>query len=271
MSGFLYHLPETDRNVRLEDLAAAGLAYVFSEAPGERSFTPCPLTRGTGGPDGKFGVIIADSRTVARVGYYADEQTWLKMPAALVPDNPKSEIRDPKLIPWVGYFTADPPGPDDLVRQRVLPGHLVRMNDDREWLAPVARGWNDDEKKPHPYIALPTLTGIDDDGAWSAGGVAPKHEQLWDIALGFWDAMISELNTDAEVGNKIVFDFAGQNDAALAALQANYRIGKVEVALLGLFTDQCTGEVLQALIDGPTFKEWLKKKAAGSDELTAAG
>lgn len=260
MSGFLYWLPETDRNVSVEALRAAGLAHAFSDMPGERDFTPNGVT-GTGGPDGKHGVIIADSST-PKIGYYPDEQTWRQMPATLLPEarSPKPEAR---LIPWVGFYTADPPGPDDLARHKLLPGHNVRLQDQREWIIPVARGWLDDEKNPGSYTALPQASELDRDGNWSAESVVPEHTELWEIACRFWDSFIGtgDADEDDTDEDKTVFDFAGQNDAALAALSANYRVGKMEVAMLGLFTDQSTSNILEALIDGPTLKTWLKKKA----------
>ena len=55
-------------------------------------------------------------------------------------------------------------------------------------------------------------------------------------------------------------EFADVNDAALLALATNYRVGKAEVVLLGLFDDRATVEILKALIDWPTISAWLKKK-----------
>lgn len=247
MSGFLYYLPQMTQAVRLEDLPPLGLGYVFSEEARERSFTSGNVS---GGPDGDNGVVVADSARVARVGYYPDEQNWRQMPASMLPKG--AECR-----PWVGMFIDDPPAPDDLMRKSTLDGRWVQLNDGRQWLAPLARGWNSDDNNPGWYQALPQATGLDDLGNWELKEVVPKHVRLWQLALRFWDEIAG---ADDVADGEIKFDFAGQNDAALMCLQTNYRINKLEAAMLGLFTDANTTEILFSLVDWWTFLEWQKKK-----------
>lgn len=241
MPGLLYYLPERDRAIKLEELRTAGLGYAFERAP-----TCCGVQ---GGPDGSPGVVVADPQSVpeSQIGHYPDRQTWRKMPAS--PN-------------WVAYYTADRPASADLQRDQVLPGHWIRLADGQEWLAPIARGAGEEDDRLVWYQNLPEATSIDGEGNWTRTGVLPRYERLWEIATRWWDARSgATISDDAQQQNiRATFDFDGLNDAALAALAANYRVGKAEVALLGLFDDHCTAQILDALIDWPTIETWLKKK-----------
>jgi hypothetical protein len=241
MPGFLYYLP-AKRDIKLAELVALGLGYAF-EKP---SFTRCEIH--ANGPDKGAGVIVADDTRLVghRVGYYADEQEWVKVP---------------KTNAYVGWFKADPPTPTDLERSQTLNGHLVELGDGNEWLVPVARGAAEEGW----YTALPQRTGLDDNGEWASGKVIARYEALWDAACRFWDAFRSANDVEGEA---VQLDFAGQNDAALVALQANYRVGRAEVVALGLFDGQCVVRILQALIDWPTWLELHKKKV--TSETSAA-
>ena len=253
MAGFLYYLPGKDRSLTIEDLRAAGLGYAFVQ-----TFTPSPVL--SGGPDGGSGVIVADDRCVpaSKIGMYADKQAWRKVPQCDV---------------WVGYYTAERPTPDDLIRSGPLPGHWVTLGDDRKWLIPIARGVAEQDDEPVGVCSLPSVRDLDDDGHWTTGGVLPKYERLWKIAQKWWALMCTEITGDnAETEGPAVFDFDGENDAAVSVLAANYRVGAVEAAVLGLLNSQTVGAVLMALVDWPTWKKKLDTIAsdfnAGPEEGT---
>ncbi len=251
MAGFLYFLPGQNRGIKIADLQAAGLGYAF-----ERRMSPREVLGG--GPDGNPGVVVADPESVPDIGYYADRQTWRKIPGS----------RN-----WLGYLTHNRPTPADLQRDQVLDGHWITLADGNEWLVPIARG-SVEETFETPGGAkdtrlawcrnLPEATSIDDDeGHWIRDGVLARYRPLWDTATRWWDARSGAKIPDAEEGKptRVTFDFDGTNDGALLALQANYRVSKIEAAALGLFDDQCVVEILDALIDWPTIEAWLKKKA----------
>jgi len=239
MAGLLYYLPGRDQ-VQLDQLAEHGLAYTC-----ERDCTHRATDRG---PDGGPGMVFADTSHVpfAQLGYWRDKQEWLKFPG-----HPSGA--------WVGFGREHRPAPKDLAREEQLPGHEVRLADGQEWLVPVARGFTENDGELRWYIALPQKTTIDAEGNWMQGDVVACYARLWEIATTWWDTFHVETTPE---GVTIRFDFAGSNDAAALVLAANYRLAKVEIALLGLFNARSPATVLNALVDWPTMETWLKKKQA---------
>jgi hypothetical protein len=129
-------------------------------------------------------------------------------------------------------------------------------------MIPVARGFAESNGNTGYCCALPTTVGVDDEGNWSPGEVVARHAKLWAIAQQCWDSMRDSFQDEGAGASeaRIAFDFADTHDAALLALSTNYRVGKVEVALLELFHDQCVGRILLAMVDFPTIVEWMNKK-----------
>lgn len=254
MAGLLYYLPTEKAALTPEQIEDAGLGYALPRK------CPQPMRSVQGGPDQQQGVIIAVEGSISGglIGYYPDRQTWRRLPSGAA---------------WVGYYTDQPPTPAELVRDKQLPGHLVTLGDDQDYEIPVARGFSDDEENVGGYQALPSISTLDDEGNWTPGGVVAKHAELWEVAQRWWDSFVGAAAEDQQPtetgGLRVEFDFAGLNDAALTALATNYRLGKAEVALLGLFDQEIVREILLAVIDWPTIENWLKKKEANS--RTAAG
>lgn len=262
MAAFLYYLPGLN-GVDLDGLAAHGLAYAFEAgmAPSVRHVER--------GPDPQRGIVIADARHAARVGYFGEaEQHWRRVPGSSVNGS----------AAWVGMERAGPaPGPAELQRSRQISGHAVEMGDGRHWLCPVARGLaalDDGGDGLSAYCALPTRIDCDESGSWIYGAVDERFDGLWKIACAYFDS-IARASAEAGAGGTVLgglsFDFAGRNDAAAAALGANYRIGRAEIGLLGLFNDRSVQQVLGALIDWPTFEAWLQKKTPSAGSSTVAG
>lgn len=275
MSNFLYFLPKHSGSVTLDQLEAAGLRYVF-DSPG---FSPrqCQC-----GPDGSPGVIVATEGN-AELGYFADRQTWRKVPDREV---------------WVGMCRGQGPGAREekkgpgargqnsdaefsLARRKQLAGHTVTLLDGQQWLVPVARGWIEQDGEMRWQKRLPVVSVLDDEGRWVEGDVVSQYAALWELAVQF-DAMKlaatqsavaaaggGEAIDDAEpVTVELEFDV---HDGAVAAMAANYRIGPVEASMLGLLTFELAIEVLNALIDEPTWLEWVKKNTADAGSNTDAG
>ena len=168
------------------------------------------------------------------------------------------------------------PTPENLERAARLDGHPVILADGAAWLVPVARGLTPEDGQMCYYNRLPQVAGLDDAGRWTTGGIVPHYRRLWDLAGKWWDARYAgdvKENPDGTATAELDgFDtLADIFDAATEVLQANYRIGKPEVATLGILTAPHARAVLDALIDGPTMAAWQKKTLADGGLNSSGG
>ena len=246
MPGFMYFLPGITRPTAYQ-IVEAGLAYAFPK----ESLTTVDVTRG---PDGERGIMVADETRVkaSQIGYRPDSQIWRKVPGRSA---------------RVGCAAASLPGPSDLARDDMVPGFDVVLGDGNKWKIPVARSFT------HRGAALPQAYGVDDDGNWITKGVIPKHEELWDYAVKWWDAVVAQKfdarEEDEESGSEskvqVQFEFDSGPDAALCALKTNYVVDKIEVDMLGLFNQKTIVEALMTLVDWPTVEDLVKKNVPTTD------
>jgi hypothetical protein len=58
------------------------------------------------------------------------------------------------------------------------------------------------------------------------------------------------------------FAFDGIDTLAIGALQVNYRVGPVEMDLLGIYDDGVRQQLIDVLLDNATWQKWVKKKLA---------
>ena len=249
----LYYIPgDPGRGFDLAAVRRLGLGYAF-ESP---ELTP----RGVrGGPDDGNGTIVAASSDAAQVGYFPDRQTWQRISEKLLAGGV-----------WVGFDRNNPPRPEELVRKQPLGGHWVELADQRQWLIPAARSWMEQEGQLRWLSTLPTASLLDAEGNWTEGGVVARYQRLWATAERWWDVRaglaIAEPDSDTEEtpegGRRREFSFAELNDAATLALATNYRIEKIEAAVLGLLSTTSIVAVLDALIDWPAVIDWQKKTDA---------
>jgi len=250
MSGFLYYLPGRQPGPSASEVQVAGLSYALDG--------PISTVNVRGGPDGGDGTLVALASAVPpeRLRFQADAQTWRKQ-----------SNQDHAL--WVGLH-KDPaliPDPQSLARPKQLAGHEVLLGDERPWLVPVARGWIEEDGDLRWYQALPQRSVLSDDGRWQAGGVVARFAPLWDLAVRYEEARrLAFLGVEASEDQnvQVAFDFDGIHQAAVEALQFNYRIGPAEADLLGLLTWDISREILEAVIDVPTRIDWFKKKQSGA-------
>lgn len=236
MTGFLYYVDGRQR-ITAAEATAWGLGYAFPDG-----HVVCSEYSGAG-PGGTQGCVIGTD--AARLGYWPDRQTWRPLWRS------PGETPAPPL--YVGWWTAEPPTPADLVVPEPIPGHLVKLRDGREWLIPLAREYSGGAW----HRALPgALTRLA--GQWVSGDIDSRYARLWDISAEFYSQMFGGTLGQDHV---LRFDFAGANDAAATVLGFNYRLGAEEIAALGLFDDQLTAAaaILKALIDFDTFLAWQKK------------
>lgn len=245
-SGFLYFLPGGRRDVKIADVPA--IAYAF-----ERSIISREVLGA--GPDGGIGVVIADASVPAEsLGYYADSQTWRKIP---------------NCEHWVGR-DGGVITPKDLQRTKMLGGHAVTMADGNQWIVPTVIVRKATEDGWPGEMALPRAIGMDDAGNWTRGDVLPKYAALPDICSQWWESLIGSVvaavNRDecGEPREAVGVKFVDWFNSVAKILQANYRISGVEVAMLGILDEQCASEVMNAAVDWPTMLEYLGKKASAS-------
>jgi len=253
MPGLLYYIPKL--NGPPPDLLAAGVGHAFEARPVCRQVSS--------GPDGQGGVVLADGRLVAEVGYFADRQRWLKA------------VSDPGRELWVGVYTDCPlPGPADLTRKTPITGHWLELLDGRQWLVPVARCYADEDGELRWSHNLPFRLSRAADGTWQSAAVVPRYQSLWDLAERWENNHRDAARSAGKDAKQVSFRFDDVVNGAVAALAANYFLGPTEVDLLGLLSVDLAVEVLGALIDIPTRLAWCKKKAAAAASAgsnTAAG
>ena len=247
---FLYFIPDRGVGFSLDDAKTLGLDRVLSVSMHHRE---CD------GPAGQHGVIVARSESLAsaRVGYWPDKQTWRKLPG---------------IEAWAGFETGSPPGPAELVRAATLPGHQLALGDGRSWLVPVAI-----EASGPPLRfrkALPVTMDVNDAGEWIDGEVLEAYRPLWEIAADWWDARVelaqhvSEGKRDDEFRDER-FTKGWIFDSAVDVLAVHYRLGKLEVAMLGLFSSNAGMEVLDYLVDEPGYR--AIREAEATQKKTADG
>ena len=241
----LYYLPAVHQVTR-ERIEAAGLGYAFEARP-----VSVPVVRGP--LEGSGGVILCDPKAphAERLGYYCDEQTWRKVPGA------KSHTEHGHVC--VGMWNDARPNVETLARQSLLPGTQLELADGRTWLAPRAIQWADSEP-PYPIQTLPRSLGVSDDGEWVQGEILPRFARLWEIAEA-WHALLAA-RVDPEGGVAVEIEVNDLYDWAAECLTANYRIGKAEIDMLGLFTHAHAQRILSCLLDESGLAAILQKKTA---------
>jgi hypothetical protein len=246
-TGFQYFIPGRQAVTRA-DVDGVGLAYAFDQAvPGEP--VQCGTTRGPAidGVELAGGVAFADRRSVppGRVGVYAG-QSWRPVPGSPA---------------YVGWFDDDRPTAEAVKRSAVLAGSLVRLADGGEWLVPVARRVHemDDAGGLVVECALPATVAADADGNWTPTGIIERYAPLWSYACDYWDSCLIGAAAGEDTG-AYQFEFNQLFDAALFALQCNYRVGKAEASALGLFTHENAVAVMAVVTDFDAALALVKKK-----------
>ena len=240
MPSLLYFIESPTAPKTPAELAAWGLGHAFDKPPVSR---PNNQT----GPGGQAGVCLCASPD--RIGFFPDQQRWLRFPTSPNPKIPNQQIT------WCGLWTDSPPTPDDLRTAHPLRGSLVRLFDDQCWEVPIAVACDDESGAA---MAIPRTLSVDNEGQWISGPVKPRYEPLWAAAKSFWDAIHGQVPDDQ---NELKLPIASVYDQAIAVLATNYRLTKTEVGLLGLLDDRglIAQDILSAAVELHTYTRWLKK------------
>ena len=235
-NGFIYFVEGRSDAYARDYIEQDGLTYAFDDGQFQRVRTR--------GPGGKDGVLLSRSDYSGRL-QPGNVKTWRPVNSRVM----------------VGLDPSFRPAPADLSRPRMFDSHAVVLGDENKWLAPIARRLTDEGAE----CAFPCSLDVDQHGNWYRRGVEQRFEDLWTTACDLWDQL-----WDNQQAGKAEFTFDAELDIIVECLQLNYRIGKSECALLGLFDDHGKqSSVLMALADWPTVEERMKKKR--SEQALPAG
>lgn len=236
---FQYFFPNR-QTIKLPELLAAGLGYVFdpeTSAPSRDPFTPRGITNG---PGGQHGLLVSLSDDYC--GFYRDAQVW------------KQEIGCDY---WVGMWTAADkrPMPETLARANQIMGQYLRLDDGHDWLLPKARHWVEFEETLVYQRTLPTQLARDEQGRWRPGEVKARYRELWRMATEFMQAM-----QDGDSHRYSEFD-----NLVIECFRTNYRVSAIELDLLGVYDDHVRERVPAVLLDLDNFDTLVKKKLTTPD------
>jgi hypothetical protein len=225
LSGLQQGRPRWNRKV-LEDY---GVAETLGTVDSQQVST---FELATDGPGGKTGAILTPviaGTPSKRADYQPKFQTWQCVRA------------DPEL--WIGLDNEERPGPKDLAKRDMVPGHKVRLADGNEYEVPVIRA-------PSRGTLLPQDMSYDENGEFQMGIKAPYGE-LWEKSAEAWDLII---------GGKDTMPFSEILDLCLGFLGVNYRYGRYEHAVLKLVDTSLSTwhELFCAAVDIPFVLEELE-------------
>lgn len=239
---FLYFVPKRGR-LDFEQVKKIGLGYAFEKNP-----VPCGVDSG---PDSQRGTVLAVSDD--GIGYYPDKQTWRKIPGL-------------ECDAWVGVENDRLPHAEDLARDELVNGDWITDDRDDRWLAPKARRWGEFDGDILWDYSLPRRLQLDENGDFVPGDLKPRYQKLWGLALDYLEAATLAMSIHPDEDKTLVFTFERINDLVFGALQLNYRIGPIEIDLLGIYDDEFRKAVIDALLDNRRCQELIKKKLLMSEQ-----
>jgi len=230
-----------------EDLRAAGLDHVFDgEGPN------CVKT--TGGPGGKAGILFTmQGATRTAATFDAATQTWT--------DGPDGAY-------WIGYTTAEPPKPADLVRKRPIAGRTLTLLDGNAWIVPVARSIAGGSTLPTRLVLGP------DKKSWRTAEL-PQFLHLCELAddvFKLYESSPEHPHPSAQYdeAGKIAYLFEFGMKVVLAALATNYKVAAMEVDVLGLLGTDDMSQIMNTLIDLDAYNEMARAEQAKRDASASA-
>ncbi|HEX4793721.1 MAG TPA: hypothetical protein VH370_08020 [Humisphaera sp.] len=228
----LYFLVDHPKQiVTANDAIDWGLGHVCTP----RSAVEC--TRDSNGPGGHGGVTTSIDFSGGR--YRPEKQTWIAGP-------------DGKW--WVGYINDERPGPDELARKKMYPGHAVELLDGNEWIIPTALAL-----VPTVQITLPAIYGMQDGRIVSK--IHPRYRRLCERAFDAWLEWTGSKEPSKNDDEWIAL--------AIDALAVNYRVGPTEVAgLLNLIGSDEVLAIIRALLDINAVQAYTREQLAASQKKT---
>lgn len=233
---FLYFIPtQTAASFRTSDVFRNRLADILKDDVA--GIAAKDLKWGPAGKD-VSGVLIClppingDGMAV-RMKHDPDKQTWQLCDADS--DHPY----------WMGYETAKPPQPEQLLRKRTVNGYDFSLGDNREYVCPIIR-----RMASQPMLPC----AVKFDGREYVPEVRPEYHEIWQDSIGWAKSMtIHE-----------------QAVAAERCLALNYRVGPYELNVLNTFgTEDAIRDVILAALDEPFFLQCLKDEKKNPQIMAA--
>jgi hypothetical protein len=190
------------------------------------------------GPDSLQGTIfrpVSDRRV-----QFSCDQVWKKEPRGRF---------------YVGLWNDEKPGPHDLLRSDARSGNKrVKLLDGNEWEIPVVRD-------------LPRVFEFSEGETWVFGEVVSRYRELSTIAKTVAPLLYPAGSTPEEIreAETIATQFF------VAALQANYRIGPMEISMLGLVDIDAFRDILRAALDWDGYLAIIKNEESRSASSEPSG
>ena len=228
LAGFLYYVPGRS-SVTLESAKEVGISHAFERQPSCRAVV-------ANGPDGGSGCIAIDPSWDITPGHYPDDQSWVAAPA--------TECGSPPY--WLGFLKEDPPRPEDLAREKQLPGKAITFDSGHQWVVPRLRAQPEDAEWPTWSCNLPRRVILDISGRWVYGEVLERYRELWSWACRTVGIIASEV---ASEGSAEIASDADACEFASMCLGVNYRVSRVEVAMMGISAEMDATPVIRYALD----------------------
>jgi len=186
------------------------------------------------GPDGNPGLIVTLSNRPRYVE--GDAQVWRKH---LDLDGV-----------MVGMYAGDAWSPSDFARAEQLPGQDVDG-----WHIPIAIEYGVTEGHVSYQSALPTQWSYGGAGVWQRGTVASQYVQMWSLVEQATE------NLDFQIGKTDSLVFSMHPELFMVAITANYRVGPMELDMLGVASQRFYGRVLAVILDLDRYGQMMQKKS----------
>lgn len=224
-------------SIDFKNLDSVGLGHIC-ETPS--AFVKRQLVSGPFG----YGWSIGSTETIGepRIGYYPARQRVQDFGKFAIALDTESEFK-----------------PDCLLRKNAISSHPWQDWSGNTWQIPIAQRWIDTQGNPNLVNNLPQFLSVNEHGDWVYGGVLPRHEKLWKLAMDFHSERVRAI--EEATGDTVRFSLPGLDDIANVVFAANYRVGKYELGFLKVLLESSNYEIMKLVTDEPGFAELQKKTA----------
>lgn len=236
MAGFLYFLPgEKGAGITEQCLRKFGLAHI--REPDDtlhcREVINCRFGAGA---------LVVNKRNFDLAVKFSEEIRWWPMPKTASTDGPQAQV---------GILGDQMPGPDDLARRKLIPGKLLRDEEGRAWMIPIAR-------QASGVCNLPTVYDLDENGHLRPTKVRRRFERVWQHALGYLEAMYAAYQEAEDKDAPLRWTIPDAEALVVDAFECNYRVGARELTILEVLSDDLAQPIAEILTDADGY-ELLKK------------